>query len=356
MGYEKTSNPTPAAASMLGHGRVKRAKKKLRRLGRKRAHRGNPLPAVVGLLGGAGGLVGKLGGRFRAPSEKRAGGVAESVVQAAISGNLTAARGLIERAAKPMLAKEAAVWKAAAARLPPEIIDAVRRNASRIPQADQSSPEAFASSVLGNPVTAASPVVAAGGVGGGSALEQITGALAQPGTIRAVASVARGGRRRRSGYGRYPTYTDRYGRQRYSSKPPGTELRIPAGATPSPGTPYSFFRGAVGTGGAAATAGQVALAAGAGLAAYLVTSKLLQYLGGRAQAKEEAGVNAALAFREARAEFARQQGRPPNRTELREMSDAYKAKLLELGYDPQTFTRTRSRTEQFLEDYNPFGG
>lgn len=355
MGSERTHNPSPAAAAILGKRRVKRAKAKLKRRGKRRAHRGNPLPAVVGVLGSAGGLLGKLGGRFRAPSEKRAGGVAESVVQAANAGNLTAARGLIERAAKPMLAKESAVWKAAAARLSGDIIEQVRRNADRIPQADQSSPEAFAASVLGNPVTAlAAPMGAgAGGGAGGAGLSQVIGALTQPGTIRTLARAAAPRRQRRQ---RYPTYVDQYGRQRYSTKPPGTELRIPRGATPSPGTPYSFFRGAVGKGGAAATAGQVAVAAAAGVAAYLVTQRVLQYLGGRAQAKEEAGVNAALAFRQARKDFKEQQGREPNRTELKEMGDAYKAQLVELGYDPVTFTRTRGRVAQFLEDYNPLGG
>lgn len=349
MGKERTHNPSPAAASMLGKRRIKRAKAKLRRRGRKRAHKGNPLPAVVGLLGGAGGLLGKLGGRFRQPSEVRAAKVAPQVVAAANSGNLTAAAGLIERAAKPMIAKESAVWKAAAAQLSPAIIAQVHANADRIPKADQSNPEAFANSVLASPVTAAA---AAGSTP--SALEQFTGALTAPGTIRAIATAAKP--RRASRRQRYPTYVDRYGRQRYSSKPPGSEMRIPQGATPSPGTPYSFFRGAVGKGGAAATAGQVAVAAAAGVAAYLVTQRVLQHLGGKAQRAEEAGVNAALAFRQARADFKQQQGRDPNRAELAEMKRAYQQQLVELGYDPVTFTRKRSGFENFLEDYNPLGG
>lgn len=333
---------------MLGRRTVRRAKAKLKRRGRKRAHRGNPLPAVVGVLSGLGGLAGKLGGRFRQPSEKRAAGLAPQIVSAANAGNLTAAAGLIERAAKPMIAKESAVWKAAAAQLSPDIIAAVHANASRIPKADQSNPEAFAQSVMANPVqvgTGAAPVGASPGTAA-SILQQ----LAQPGTIRTIASAAKPRRSRRQ---RYPTYTDQYGRQRYSTKPPGSEMRIPRGATPSPGTPYSFFRGAVGAGGAAVTAGQLAVAGAAGVAAYLVTQRVLQNLGGRAQRKEEAGVNAALAFRQARADFKAQQGRDPNRAELAEMKRAYQAQLVELGYDPVTFTRTRSRLEGFLEDYNP---
>ena len=349
MGAERTNNPSPAAAAMLGKRTVRRAKKKLKRLGRRRAHKGNPLPAVAAILGS--GVLSKLGGRFRKPSEARAGALAPSVVQAANAGNLTAAAGLIERAARPMIAKEHAVWAAAAAQLAPDVIALVHKFAAKIPKADQSGPEAFAQSVLASPYQAPS----GGGGGGGtpSVLEQLTGTLSQPGTIRTVASIARGRRSRRQ---RYPTYTDRYGRPRYSYKQPGSQLRIPQGATPAPGTPYSFFRGAVGRGGAAATAGQLAVAGAAGVAAYLVTQRLLQHLGGRAQAKEEAGVSAALAFRQARADFAQQQGRAPNRAELQEMKQAYQQQLVELGYDPVTFTRSRSRLEGFLEDYNPLGG
>ncbi len=141
-----------------------------------------------------------------------------------------------------------------------------------------------------------------------------------------------------------------------STRPPGTELRIPEGATPIAGTPYNFFRGAVGGGGALRTAGQVAVAGAAGLAAYYVTSKLLAALGGRAQRKEEAGVAAAQAFHAGYNQFVQEQGRKPNTGELKEMRDAYRQQLIDLGYDPVTFTRKRSGVESFLEAYNPFGG
>lgn len=353
MGPERTNNPTPAAAAMLGKRVVKRAKAKLKRGGRRRAHKGNPLPAIAAILGS--GVLKGLGGRFRKPSEVRAAALAPALVAAANQGNLTAAAGLIERAAKPMIAKEHAVWAAAAAQLSPEIIATVHKNANRIPKADQSNPEAFAQSVMANAVQAAGssstgdgqPVESAGAVG------QLLDVLGKPGTIRTIASAARPRRSRRQ---RYPTYQDQYGRQRYSYKPPGSQLRIPRGAIPSAGTPYSFFRGAVGSGGVGTTVAQGAVAAAAGVAAYLVTQRLLQYLGGRAQAKEEAGVNAALAFRKARADFKQQQGRDPNRAELQEMKRAYQAQLVQLGYDPVTFTRKRSGVENFLEDYNPLGG
>lgn len=347
MGRERTHNPSPAAAKLLGKRAVKRAKAKLKRRGKRRAHKGNPLPAVVGLLGGSG-LLGKLGGRFRPPAEVRAAKVAESVVQAANSGNLTAAAGLIERANKPMIAKEHAVWVAAAARLSPQTIAAVKANAKRIPAADQSDPEKFAASVLGNPVQIAGEAP--------SGIQSALGILQQPGTIRTIGKLATPRRGRRQ---RYPTYTDRYGRQRYSTKPPGSQMRLPAGATPSPGTAYSFFRGAVGRGGAATTAAQLGVAAAAGAAAYFGTQAILKYFGGRAVRQEEAGVQLALAARDARKEYALShnlRGAPPTygvpASVIREIGAGMKQQLAELGYNAQG-VRTRSGVENFLSDYAP---
>jgi hypothetical protein len=338
-------NPSIAAKSLLGRERVYHAKRKIVR---RRAHPGNPAPALVGALTS---LVPGIGKLFKKPSEQRAAALAPALVAQANAGNLTAAKGIIERAAIPMKAAESAVWRTAAAQIAPAIVQAVRTQAARIPAASQRNPEEFAASIMASPVQIAGAAPAAmGAAPAPGALPTIAGSLAVP-VIRELTKKGRAPAR-----GRYPTYVDRYGRQRYSTKPPGTELRIPQGATPTPGTPYSFFRGAVGGGGAAATAGQVAVAAAAGVASYLVTQRLLQHLGGRAQSKEEAGVNAALAFRQARADFKAQRGRDPNANELAEMKQAYEAQLLELGYDPVTFTRQRSGLERFLETYNPLGG
>lgn len=358
-GRERTNNPSPAAASMLGKGRVKAAKRQARKLGRRKRHRGNPTAAEVASLvpiPGAGlvtGLVSSLGGRFRKPSEARASSVSESVVQAANAGNLTAARGLIERAAKPMKVAEHAVWQAAAARLSPAIVQQVNANLARIPQADQSGPEKFAASVLGNPVTAAAGAAAPAS----TTLSQITGLLGQPGTIRAIASVARPRSRRQ----RYPTYSDRYGRQRYSYKPPGSQMRIPAGAIPTAGTPYSFFQGAIGGGSAGTTAAQLGLAAAAGTAAYFGTQAILKHFGGRALNAEEGGVAAALAAREARYQYAvahNLRGAPPSygvpASVIAQIGAGMKQQLADLGYNAQG-VRTRSGVENFLSDYAPEG-
>lgn len=345
LGSERTMNPSAAALSIIKkHFGAKRARQAVKKAsyGRRPFHRGNPLPAAVIA---ASSIVKKLlGGRFKKPSEVRAAALAPSIVAAANGGNLTAALGLLARAERPMKVAESNVWKAAAAQLAPNVVAAARKQAASIPAADQAGPEQFAQSVLASPVQLAAAAAATSPAAG------FLDVLGQPGTIRAIASAAKP---RRAARGRYPSYVDRYGRQRYSSKPPGAELRIPQGATPSPGTPYSFFRGAVGGGGALKTAGQLAVAAGAGIAAYLVTQRLLQHLGGAAQRKEEAGVKAAMALRQARADLEKQQGHPVTAAQAKEMGAAYKAQLIELGYDPVTFTYKRGAVSRFLEAYNP---
>lgn len=150
---EKSQNPTLAASALLrslGKRRVTRALRRVSKI-RRRFHKGNPAPALVAALGGK--IFSGLGKRFRASSDKRAQGIAAGLVIAANQGNLTAARGLIERAAVPMNAKEKAVWAAAAGQLAPKIRASVGKYAELIPAADQSGPEQFAASVMAQPVS-----------------------------------------------------------------------------------------------------------------------------------------------------------------------------------------------------------
>lgn len=319
MGYERTNNPTPSAARLLGKARVKRAERVLKRKGKKRAHRGNPLPAVAGLAGGL--LGGKLANRLKSPEQRHAERVAVA----------------------DALAARAALGDAAA------LVELERLSREFATKRGQDYAKQKLAEVKAGHRTATSA--------GMNPLAQIGASLASPqglGVIRTIAGAAK--KPRRAARGRYPTYVDRQGRQRYSTKPPGTELRIPQGATPTPGTPYNFFQGAVGKGGAAATAGQFAVAGAAGIGAYLVTRKLLQYLGGGAQRKEEAGVAAARALHESLEEYKANTGKYPPPAERARMKEAYRAQLVKLGYNPDTFTRTRSGVESFLEDYNPLGG
>jgi len=348
-GERDTTNPTMAARFVMGRGGGRALRRYKRRAIRPKRFKGNPtLASVASLVPGGGlvgGLLGGLSGRFKPPSEARAAGLAPQLVTAALQGNLTAARAIIDKT-QIGVQKERAVWQAALTQLTPAIVAAVQKYAKSIPMPDYKNVETTVQTALARPFQL--PGTAAGGASPFTALATPQG-VALAGKIITTAT-------RRSRRQRYPTYTDRYGRQRYSYKEPGGQLRIPAGATPTPGTPYSFFRGAVGAGGAAATAGQLAVAGAAGVAAYLVTQRLLAALGGRAQGKEEAGVSATLALRQARADFEKQHGRKLTAAESREMSAAWKTQLLELGYNPTTFTRERSGFESFLETYNPLGG
>lgn len=340
---QPSTNPTIAGRFLMGEKRTKSAERTYAKHKRK-AHRNNPAPALIAALGSLGGIAKRITGsdRYGPDGSIKPGNngplattVADFMAKLKTPADVGTIQQLFSLARDPA-GKHRAAWDAVWRMEIPKRLGEMSAPAVRM--ARQLDP------TIGGAAAAVPTTI-------GGLPVSVAGQLAVP-IVRELVKPAR----RTSTRQRYPTYVDRQGRQRYSYKPPGSEMKIPAGVTPSPGSPYSFFRGAVGKGGAAATAGQVALAAGAGIGAYLVTQRLLQHLGGRAQSKEEAGVNAALAFRQARADFQEQQGRPPNAEEMRGMTATYKAKLDELGYDPVTFTRKRSGLENFLEDYNPFGG
>lgn len=149
-----THNPSAAATYLLGRAHGKRAvRRAVTRVGRHRRsfHRGNPLPAIVGsVLGGLPGLGG-LGGRFKVPSEKRAAGAAAQLVQAAVAGNLTAAKAIAERT-EIGIQKERAVWRKAFLQVPKNIVALVAKYADQIPGVDHSGPEAAAESALARAV------------------------------------------------------------------------------------------------------------------------------------------------------------------------------------------------------------
>lgn len=321
MGHERTHNPSPAAASLLGKNVVRRGSQALKRTRQSRpAHKANPIPALLALAGGdpVGKLKAAISGLFHfnaKDADRKANAV--KAYERAKNGDVAGYSEIIQLKANSATDTGKKAYQAAYDQLQQE---------GAINAAGQFVPVLL----RGHQVAGATPTTTLGSV---------LGAVAP-----VAVAVAKASKPRRA---RYPAYQDRYGRQRYSYKQPGESFRLPAGATPLPGAPYSFFRGAVGGGGAASTVGQLAVAGAAGAGAYLVTQKLLQYLGGRAQTAEEAGVNAARAHREALL------AHPDQKAAI---NAAYFAKLAELGYDPTTFQRTRSGLDTFLETYNPFGG
>lgn len=87
----ESRNPSIAAASLLGgKGNVARlVKRATKRLARRRFHRGNPAPALLGLLGGLGGKFGK---RLKGPEARQAERVAilDALGQRALLGDQAA--------------------------------------------------------------------------------------------------------------------------------------------------------------------------------------------------------------------------------------------------------------------------
>jgi hypothetical protein len=90
---------------------------------------------------------------FAKPSEQRAAAVLPSVVQSALSGNLTALKCLDERRTIG-IAKEQAVWAGGYQQVVtqrPELLQLYNQNKARIPAVNESSPETAAASALANP-------------------------------------------------------------------------------------------------------------------------------------------------------------------------------------------------------------
>jgi len=148
-----THNPSPAATALLGRTFGKRGvRRAVRRVGklRRSSHRGNPLPAVVATV--AGHLPG-VKNLFKTPSEKRAAGPAQALVNAAVQGNLTAAKAIAERT-ELGIQKERAIWRKAALQIPPKIMQLLQKYAEQVPGVDHSSPEAAAESAIARAVDA----------------------------------------------------------------------------------------------------------------------------------------------------------------------------------------------------------
>lgn len=323
---EPTMNPTPAAAYLLGmtvdspkYHRVGEARRNL--LGKRHPRTGNPIPAVLGLLGG------KLGQRLKG-SPRYDGGPLMTTVQAFLErvqkggADGLAAVGQLHREATNVTGKHrmqwAKVWNVELPALGGALKPQIRAEIKRLdPTTLVAGGRAEGEAAAREPV---------------SALERAAAGLA-PVVIR---ETVRQGRQPRA---RYENFIDPVTGVLRRRKVRGASVR-------------SFGGGGGGGVRAASGLGKAALGAGVaigGLAAgYWVGSKLNTYLAGRALSKEQAGVAAAQAFREARQDAADAKGAPLTAAEVRSMGTQYKAQLIELGYDPVTFTRRRSAIESFF--------
>jgi hypothetical protein len=100
-------------------------------------------------------------------------------------------------------------------------------------------------------------------------------------------------------------------------------------------------------------AAKAGIAIAAGTLAYFGARAVLRRLAGLSLTPQKAGVQAALAFRQARADFKAENGRAPTAAEVKAMGVGYKKQLVALGYDPVTFTKKRNAVQRFLVDYEP---
>lgn len=321
---DDTSNPTPAAKALLRKGLgARRYTKAVKRSKRRRSyHRGNPAPAALGVLAGL--FKGKLGQRLTG-SPRYDGGPLVTTVQSFLERiqkggqeGLAAVQQL-HREATNVSGKHrmqwAKVWNTELPALGGALKPAIRAEIKRL------DPTALVATGAER-ATASDP--------NESALARAAQGLA-PVVIRETLKASKP-------RARYQNYIDAAGVLRRRKVTPRAP-RLPTG-------------GAAAVRGGASQLGRAALGAGVaigGLAAgYYVGSKLNKYLAGRALGKEQAGVAAALALREARAEATAAKGSALTAAEARSLGAEYKAQLLQLGYDPVTFTRSRSIVERFF--------
>lgn len=97
------------------------------------------------------------------PSEQRAAAVLSSVVQSALSGNLTALKCLDERR-NLGIAKERAVWAGGYSQVVtqrPDLLQLYNQNKARIPAVNNATPESAAQSALANPYSGGGATTAA---------------------------------------------------------------------------------------------------------------------------------------------------------------------------------------------------
>lgn len=358
-----THNPTLAAAAMLGKHRVRQAVRVLKRSGKKRAHRGNPAPAVIAAISFVKQLI-KLPKFLKTPSEKRAAAVAPALVSAAAAGNLTAVKAIQERSTFG-IAAERAVWQNALNQVPVELQQLAKTLAGQIPGVDHKGPETAAQTALERAFMAPSAAAAGGGSASGSGVD--------PAVLRAGTSVATAiGKQLISRATRAPARrrTTRVRQVNRYDPDTGDKYRVPsdsveAATWPSRKPSARSLAGAAG--GAAAAAPVAAKAAGlagasgaavagvviGGLAVGLLIGTGLRKLFGTARAvrAEEAAVQGALVLRNTRAQLEDQLGRPLNQAETRAMFSEYAAQLEDLGFVQKPngqWHRPRTFTERLL--------
>lgn len=305
VGSERTGNPIPAAYALLGRRRVKGARRFFAKLKRKRAHRGNPLPAAVATITGL--LGGKLGRRLKGKEAAHAERMAQlaQLAERALANDASALEQLerLTREFATQRAKDAAKATLAAVRNELATRREVRgREARAATRAEERERQAVTTQRLG---------ILSG------AAEKIGGALVRGGRPRAAGGVR----------------------------------RVAAGVARRAGSVAGAGAGAAGAAGASAAAVAGVVIGGLAAGALIGTGLRLAFGEARAVRAEEAAVEGALVLRRTRAQLEQQLGRRLTSAESRKLSAAYLAQLEELGFRQDTqgrWHRPRSAIERFL--------
>lgn len=290
------------------------------------------------------------------PSEKRAAGPSQQLVTSANNGNVTAAAAILYRTGIG-IAKERAVWQAALQRVSSDMVMLGQRYARQLlPLVDHSGPESAARTALANVRDAASFAsqtrAATPRPKESKQVAPGTTKRATPGTRGGGRRAARGGAPRAGRAARAPRqqlvwrYDPDSGQRRHvpndsieaaewPSRKPRKSRRATQAARRLEGVAARGvvsgglkLAGAVRAAGAAAGLGITATGAaivgafGVGLAIGAGINKLAAYL-----STTERNERKALAFRAARLQFAKDNGRPMTATEVRELGAGFKASL-----------------------------
>jgi hypothetical protein len=324
MGREPTMNPSPQATAMLhrAYGRrlVDAAVKKHHR-SRRPFHRGNPAPA---LIIGAAKFAKSLSQRFSG-SPRYEGGPLVTSVQGILDkiqqGSINDTRALYQLGTS-MKEKHRVQWK--------KVWD------TELPPLAGSLPAPVRTLIKQLDPTNAAGKAGAAKKAAQTPVEEFTEAMTTPLGQAVTQAVTQSGRQSNPARYSYQPVIDAAGNVigRKRVKVPGTGTAARGARAMSMRVSPAMMKAGVVIGG---------LAAG-----YYIGSQLNNLFAGRALGKEEAGVAAALAFRRAREAAANAKGAPLTAAEVRSMSSSYKAQLIELGYDPVTFTRKRSGFEDFF--------
>lgn len=312
----------------------------------------------------ASGLVGALNlkripvlGRLTVqPSQKRAAGPAEQLVRSANAGNVTAAAAILYRTTVG-IQKERAVWLAALQRVNGDMVMLAQKHGRELlPLVDHTGPETAARTALANvrdSSSFATPVSAR--------VKQPKGEAAAPPARSRTPRASRAPRAaKRRMVWRYNPDTGRRTRVDSESEEAFTwSSRKPSRRSRQLATRAEKAATSAAVGGVQAILRATArnpklMLARAGVvigglaAGYWIGSQLNTHLAGRHRKAQDAGVQAALAFRAARREAAAAQGRALTPAQSRSLGNVYKAQLIALGYDPVTFTKRPSLVDRFF--------